>query len=179
MSLLGRFNKYRFDYASLVFDSVRAFISDEYRTGARMVAIPLLMFMICPPAVTLLIGLQPFGNAYVFAAVLIMWPWILEKPAWSLRQWRADPVGGFGDGSSPRFDWFIHIVFCLVAVACILAIGFVGHNLADLGPNGNEVLGLAWAVALAGSTDLARSMVALFLARLNGFPLYGPASRKD
>ncbi|HXS46231.1 MAG TPA: hypothetical protein VN756_02075, partial [Solirubrobacterales bacterium] len=89
------------------------------------------------------------------------------------------PVGGFGAGSSPRFDWFIHIVFCLFAVACILGIGLAGHDLEDIGANGDELLGLAWAVALAGSTDLARSLVALFLARLDGFPLYGPSSRKD
>jgi hypothetical protein len=177
--LVARFNRYRFDYASLVFDSGRAFFSDEYRTGARIVAAPLLLFMLCPPAVTLLIGLNPFGDAYAFAVMLIAWPWVLEMPAWSVRQLRASPALTAPIARAPGFDWFIHAFFCAVALVAIVAVGFKAHHLEAIGARGDLLLGLAWAIALAGSTDLARSLVALFLARLHGFPLYGPNSRKS
>lgn len=178
LPLIARFNQYRFDYASLVYDAGQVFLSDRYRAGARLMAIPLFLFLLIPPAVTLVVGLQPFGDVYVFAVMLIAWPWILEKPAWSLRQWRADPVGRPNAEGSPAFDTFIHVFFCLASVSCILLVGFAGGEIETVTPYGEQLLALAWAVALAGSTDLARSLMALWLARLHGFPLYGRASRK-
>lgn len=180
LSFVAGFNRYRFDYAALVFDSMRAFTSEEYRTQARLAAIALLVFMMLLPALTLWKGLQPFGDPYVFAVVLLTWPWLLERPAWSLRQWRAASVSGFRGAAKPRFDFLLHCVFCLLALACMLAIGLAGEDLKELGgSNGDELLGLVWAVALAGGTDIARSLVALFLARLDGFPLYGAATRRN
>jgi hypothetical protein len=176
-SLLERFNRYRFDYPSLMFDAFRTFVSDEYRPKARLAVVPLFLLMLCPPAATLAVGLNPFGNVYVFAAVLIVWPWVLEKPAWSLRQWRATPVGRFDGKESHRFDWFIHGFFCLSAICCVVLVAFAGSEIQDLGSWGPQLLALIWAVALAGSTDLARSLFALFLARMEGFPLYGESSR--
>lgn len=175
-SLLSRFNRYRFDYASLVFDAGRAFLSQDYRTRARLTVVPLFVFMLCPPTVTLVVGLEPFGDVYVFAAALLIWPWVLEMPAWSLRQWRADPIGSYR-GGTPGFDWFIHAFFCLTALICIALVAFAGAGIGGIEHGGKALLAVTWAVALAGSTDLARSLVALFLARLEGFPLYGQASR--
>jgi hypothetical protein len=168
-----RFVHYRFDYASLVVDSVRAFASNEFRVAARLLAALFFGLLIAPPLITLLAGRQPFGTEILFAAIFIVWPWVLEFPAWSIRQIQADAsfAGHFRTEAS-AFDWFMHAFFALLAGGAIVCLLVEPTNF-----NRTELAAL-WAVALAGGADMVRSVAAWTLAALRGFPLYGERTRR-
>lgn len=167
--MFERFVVYRFDYASLVVDSIRAFFSTDYRTTARLFALPIFIFLIAPAVVTVWVGKRPFGSEALFAVILLLWPWILEAPAGLIRQLQVEPSWRLA--GSRGYDWFMHVVLGVVAFAAIALLAF------EPIPLDEHDLAVIWAIGLAGGTDMARSVIALFLAELRGFPLYGDKSR--
>jgi uncharacterized membrane protein len=132
-----------------------------------------LAVLIAPPLVTLLASREPFSGDVLFVVFFILWPWVLEFPAWTIRQIQADATfQPLYARRSRAYDWFMHAFFALVA---LVAIGFLLLDSHDL--NKTELAAL-WAVALAGGADMVRSVAAYSLAELKGFPLYGKKSRK-
>jgi hypothetical protein len=168
-----RFLSYRFDYASLVVDSVRAFASNEFRVSARLVAPLFTGLLIAPPAITLIAGRQPFGTEILFAAIFIVWPWVLEFPAWTIRQIQVDSALAERYPTEARaFDWFMHVFFGLLAAAAIVCLVVQPRQFSQ------PELAALWAIALAGGAEMVRSVAASSLAALRGFPLYGERSRR-
>jgi hypothetical protein len=168
-----RFLRYRFDYASLVVDSVRAFASNEFRISARLLAPLFTGLLIAPPTVTLIAGRQPFGTEILFAAIFIVWPWILEFPAWTIRQIQVDATLGKCYPTEARaFDWFMHVFFGFLAAVAIVCLVMQPR------PFTQPELAALWAIALAGGAEMVRSIAASTLAALRGFPLYGERSRR-
>jgi hypothetical protein len=107
----SNFLRFRFEYASLVWDCLATGCSNKFRWHARAIAfltLPPLPFL---PAAILVIGAHPFGNAYAFGAAIILWPFILEVPGRQVRQAVAD-----GTTISPsNFDFFFFVVFTMIA----------------------------------------------------------------
>ena len=168
-----RFLRYRFDYASLVVDSVRAFGSNEFRMSARLFAPLFTGLLVAPPVVTLIAGRQPFGTEVLFAAIFIVWPWILEFPAWAIRQIQVDStLAERYPTEASAFDWLMHVFFGLLAAAAIVCLVVQPRQFSE------PALAALWAIALAGGAEMVRSVAASSLAALHGFPLYGERSRR-
>lgn len=165
-----RFILYRFDYPSLVVDTMRALASNSYRTSARLVSLPIGALLLAPPILTFVEARRPFGSQVLFALLIVVWPWILEIPGLAIRQTQVEPA-------FPRrkvakaYDWFMHVGLGLIAIAAIVCLMLEPRTWSQW-----ELAGL-WAIALAGGADMVRSITAVCLASLRGFPLYGLRSR--
>ncbi|HEV3035915.1 MAG TPA: hypothetical protein VGX72_14140 [Solirubrobacteraceae bacterium] len=166
----SNFLRFRFEYASLVWDCLATGCSNKFHWHARALAfltLPPLLFL---PAAILIIGAHPFGNAYSFGAAIILWPFILEVPGRQVRQAVAD-----GTAMSPgSFDFFFFVVFTTIAIAAQVALLFV----LDTKHLSHVLLGAVWGIALAGGLDCARTALASVLAGTEGYPLYGHRSLK-
>jgi hypothetical protein len=180
MSTVEAYLRFRFDYASLLWDSLRGFFRHQPAYGARIRIASALIFLVllAPPVITLIVGDTYFGNGYAFPLTILIWPVFLEAPSWLLRQGQAWPGTAHAPGS--QFDTFLHVAFGVVAVLAIAALWYFDDDLTDVVQRGNVSdigwIGVAmlWGVALSGGADLARSIVAFGMARLHGFPLYPP-----
>jgi hypothetical protein len=165
-----RFILYRFDYASMVVDAVRALASNDYKISARLVSIPIAALLLAPPVLTFVEARRPFGSQILFALLIVIWPWILELPGLAIRQTQVEPA--WPQRKVARtYDWFMHIGLGLIAIAAIVCLMLEPKVWSDL------ELAALWAIALAGGADMVRSLTALCLASLRGFPLYGLRSR--
>jgi hypothetical protein len=162
----AEFLRFRFEYAALVWDCLATCGSNAFRWHARLTALLGLPFLLLLPAAILVVGAHPFGNPYAFGASLILWPFVLEIPGRMLRQ--AEISGNRHVEDPTHFDFFLFVIFTILALAAALTLLFV--NVAKLT---NIELGLLWGVALAGGLECARTAVTSILATTEGYPLYG------
>jgi hypothetical protein len=162
-----QFLSYRFEYAALVWDCVAVCGDNTYRWHSRLLALIFVPLLLALPAAILLVGAEPFGDAYAFGAAFILWPFFLEVPGRRLRQ---AAINGDRHIQDPtQFDFFLFWAFTLAAVAAQLYLLFF----ADTASLTEVELGTLWGVALAGGLDCARSAIASGLAASKGYPLYG------
>jgi hypothetical protein len=160
------FLRFRFEYASLVWDCAAAAGSNTYRWHARLLALLGLPLLLALPAAILAVGARPFGNAYAFSAALVLWPFFLEIPGRRVRQ--AETTGVRPDDPG-NFDFFLFWLFSLLAVVDQVLLLFI----LDLTHISAVALGILWGIALAGGLDCARTAISSVLAATRGYPLYG------
>ena len=149
---------------------MRALASNQYRISARLVSVPIAALLVAPPVVTLVEARRPFGSQVLFALLIVVWPWILEVPGLAIRQTQVEPAWA-RRRTAKAYDWFMHVGLGLIALAAIVCLLLEPRTWSQW-----QLAGL-WAVALSGGADMVRSVTALCLASLRGFPLYGLQSR--
>jgi hypothetical protein len=171
--LSAGFLRYRFEYASLVWDSIQAVGSKAFLWKARGWALLGLPLLLSVPAAILYVGSHPFGNPYAFGAALGLWPILLESLAYKLRQAAATSYGYPRPDDPSNFDFFLFAIFTALAVGAAIALFSL-----DTAKTAQIPLGILWGVALAGGVDFVRSAVGLTLAATGGYPLYGPRPLK-
>lgn len=158
---------YRFEYAALVWDCVAVCGDNTYRWHARLLGLLFLPLLLALPVAILLVGADPFGNAYAFGAAFILWPFFLEVPG---RQLRQAAISGNHHVQDPSlFDFFLFTAFTVAAVGAQVYLLFF----ADTAKLSDVELGALWGIALAGGLDCARTAIASGLAIARGYPLYG------
>jgi hypothetical protein len=166
------FLRFRFDYASLVWDCVAALGRNSFRWHARLAALVGLPFLLVLPAAILIVGSDPFGNVYAFGGALILWPFFLEIPGHMLRQ--AAVLHNDQPEDPTKFDFFLFVIFTSLAIGAQLLL-----FARETSGYGQVELGIIWGVALAGGVDCVRTAVASILATTRGYPLYGERPLKD
>ena len=141
------FLRFRFEYASLVWDCLAATKSNDYRWHARLLAVLGVPVLLLLPATILVVGADPLGtDDYAFSAALVLWPFLLEIPGRAVRQ--AEVTGERADDPG-NFDFFVFLFFTLVAIADqVFLLFFLPKRV------GHVILGLVWGVALAGGLGL-------------------------
>ncbi len=161
------FLRFRFEYASLVWDCAAVCGSNTFRWHARLLSLLGLPLLLALPAAILIVGTHPFGNAYAFGAAVVLWPFFLEIPGRMLRQ--AAATRNVRPDDPSKFDFFLFAAFTVLAVTAQLLLLFF----LDLKHVAPIPLGFLWGVALAGGLDCTRSALAAILAATAGYPLYG------
>jgi hypothetical protein len=169
------FLRLRFEFASLVWDAWRAFWENRPPWHARLACIPVAVFMLALPVAVLWAGNKPFGDEFAFGLTLLVWPILLEAPSWSLRQSDARrSISGVPDApltAASGFDVFRYILLTAIGIATPVMLNFFASDVARK-EFGQVWLGVLWGIAIAAGIDLARTIVALFLAVTRGYPMY-------
>lgn len=170
MTFRRGFLRYRFEYASLVWDSLATVFNKRFRWHARVVALFFFPLLLGLPGAIIYVGSHPFGNPYWFCAALGLWPILLESIAYQVRQASATHATEPEPGG---FDFFLFSVFTLLAVASAALLFALDKRTWE-----PKWVGLLWGIALAGGVDFVRSGISSGLSLMGGYPLYGPRPLK-